>query len=56
LVLLGAAAGFSDRVAAVARPRPLLVRPDGVVAWDGTGSLDRALRRWCGVASVATAS
>ncbi|GAA5187358.1 FAD-dependent monooxygenase [Rugosimonospora acidiphila] len=48
------AAGWADRVDVVtARPvegatEPLLVRPDGYVAWAGVGDLGEALGRWFG--------
>ncbi|MGI5226508.1 FAD-dependent monooxygenase [Actinoallomurus sp. CA-142502] len=48
------AAGWADRLDVVtARPEgavtgPLLVRPDGYVAWAGTGELRHALERWLG--------
>jgi 2-polyprenyl-6-methoxyphenol hydroxylase-like FAD-dependent oxidoreductase len=51
-VLVGGAdvTGFQDRVHAVAGDSPMLVRPDGYVAWDGEGQLD--LAEWCGVGCV----
>jgi 2-polyprenyl-6-methoxyphenol hydroxylase-like FAD-dependent oxidoreductase len=50
-VLVGDAdvTGFADRVHAVPGDQPMLVRPDGYLAWDGDGRLD--LARWCGAAS-----
>ncbi len=48
------AAGWADRLDTVsARPAegptgPLLVRPDGYVAWAGAGRLEDALERWLG--------
>lgn len=47
------AAGWSDRVAVVAGPANLLIRPDGIVAWGGPDAtdvdgLDKSLTRWFG--------
>lgn len=45
-----ASKGFEDRVHAVTGDSPMLVRPDGYLAWDGTGPLN--LTEWCGTASA----
>jgi len=51
-VLAGAdptAHGNADRLHLVESDQPMLIRPDGVVAWvDGAGPLDEALRTWFG--------
>ncbi|MGW0949263.1 FAD-dependent monooxygenase [Streptomyces sp. NPDC002623] len=38
--------GWEDRIQAVPGPSPMLVRPDGYIAWDGTEPLN--LTDWCG--------
>jgi 2-polyprenyl-6-methoxyphenol hydroxylase-like FAD-dependent oxidoreductase len=50
-VLVGDAdsTGFQDRVHTVAGNSPMLVRPDGYIAWQGNGPLD--LAEWCGAAT-----
>jgi 2-polyprenyl-6-methoxyphenol hydroxylase-like FAD-dependent oxidoreductase len=51
--LRAAAAGWADRVDVVSGPAdrdsgPLLVRPDGYLAWAGEGDVRDALERWFG--------
>jgi hypothetical protein len=48
----------STEIGAVPAPAALLIRPDGHVAWVGTGGGDglrAALTRWCGPAGPARA-
>jgi 2-polyprenyl-6-methoxyphenol hydroxylase-like FAD-dependent oxidoreductase len=49
-VLIGAEPppGYEDRIRAVDGDEALLVRPDGYVAWAGSGSLTEALSTWFG--------
>src|SRR6185437_3233425 len=43
--------GWADRVDVIeSDDEPLLVRPDGLAAWRGEGSLPDALSRWFGAA------
>ncbi|MEC3919281.1 FAD-dependent monooxygenase [Nocardia sp. CDC160] len=58
-LLIGAtAAGYEDRLRCVAGRTPMLVRPDGYVAWASTGDdargLDESLRHWFGVPGPVT--
>jgi hypothetical protein len=46
--------GWADRVETRDGTEPLLVRPDGYVAWAGGPGLDAALRRWGGAPSTDT--
>ncbi len=56
-VLIGAELppGYEDRVQAVDGETALLVRPDGYVAWAGSGSLTAALSAWFGAPALVSA-
>jgi hypothetical protein len=44
--------GWADRVTFVeSDDEPMLIRPDGLVAWRGEGPLRNALERWFGDAT-----
>lgn len=45
---------WADRLEVRTGPQPLLIRPDGFVAWAGDGDLRYAVAHWLGASEVKT--